>query len=294
VDGYDGLKQAVREKFRRDNNLHFQDDQVLVTCGAKQALYDLCQTLLRPGDEAVVPRPYWVTYPAQVTLAEAQTVYLDLDAEDGYLPRAERLNAALTDATRLVFLNSPNNPTGRIYDRDTLEALAEVLRRYPRVFIVSDDIYEHLNWTGEPFRNLLNVAPDLADRCFIVNGVSKAYAMTGWRVARAPPAPPASANTPQPKRCSAIRRRCGAWWRLTNAATTTSSRHWTSYPACIARARTALFTPSRMCARQSRACTASTTTSNWRRRCCTRPAWPWCQAAASAPPEGYGCRSPPT
>ncbi len=112
VDGYDGLKQAVRKKFRRDNNLHFQDDQVLVTCGAKQALYDLCQTLLRPGDEAVVPRPYWVTYPAQVTLAEAQTVYLDLDAEDGYLPRAERLNAALTDATRLVFLNSPITPPG--------------------------------------------------------------------------------------------------------------------------------------------------------------------------------------
>ena len=182
VDGYDGLKHAVREKFRRDNDLHFQDDQILVTCGAKQALYDLCQTLLRPGDEAVVPRPYWVTYPAQVTLAEAQTVYLDLDAEDGYRPRAERLDAALTDATRLVFLNSPNNPTGRLYDRDTLNALAAVLRRYPRVFVVSDDIYEHLNWTGQPFRNLLNVAPDLADRCFIVNGVSKAYAMTGWRV----------------------------------------------------------------------------------------------------------------
>ena len=182
VDGYDGLKRAVREKFRRDNDLRFRDDQILVTCGAKQALYDLCQTLLRPGDEAVVPRPYWVTYPAQVTLAEAQTVYLDLDAGDGYLPRAERLDAALTDATRLVFLNSPNNPTGRIYDHDTLSALAAVLRRYPRVFVVSDDIYEHLNWTGQPFRNLLNVAPDLADRCFIVNGVSKAYAMTGWRV----------------------------------------------------------------------------------------------------------------
>jgi len=182
VDGYPGLKQAVVEKFRRDNDLTFANDQVLVTCGAKQALYDLCQTLLRPGDEAVIPRPYWVTYPAQVTLAEAQAVYLDLDAKDDYRPRPDRLDAALTDATRLVFLNSPNNPTGRIYDRDTLGAIAEVLRRYPRTFVVSDEIYEHLNWTDQPFRNLLNVAPDLADRCFVVNGVSKAYAMTGWRV----------------------------------------------------------------------------------------------------------------
>ena len=182
VDGYPDLKAAVREKFRRDNDLVFGDDQVLVGCGAKQALFDLCQALLGPGDEAVVPRPYWVTYPAQVILAGAEPVYFDLDAEDGYLPDPDRLEASFTARTRLLFLNSPNNPTGRIYDEDRLRRLAAVIRRHPRLWVVSDEIYEHLNWSGRPFRNLLNVAPDLADRYFLVNGVSKAYAMTGWRV----------------------------------------------------------------------------------------------------------------
>ncbi|MCC4309827.1 pyridoxal phosphate-dependent aminotransferase [Alcanivorax marinus] len=182
VDGTDDLKAAVREKFRRDNDLDFAQDQVMVTCGAKQALYDLCQTLLGPGDEAVVPRPYWVTYPAQVTLAGAQPVYWDLCAEDDYLPDPDRLASAFTHRTRVVFLNSPNNPTGRVYDEDRLRRLAEVFRRHPQVWVICDDIYEHLNWSGRPFRTLLNVAPDLADRCFVVNGVSKAYAMTGWRV----------------------------------------------------------------------------------------------------------------
>lgn len=182
VDGYPELKQAVRDKFKRDNNLDFNDDQVLVSCGAKQALFDLCQTLLQPGDEAVIPRPYWVTYPAQVMLAGADPVYLDAPAEERYTVTADRLRAAIHQRTRLVFLNTPNNPTGRIYSRRELGEIAEVLREYPRVNIVSDEIYEHMNWTGEPFYNLLNVAPDLTDRCYVVNGVSKAYAMTGWRV----------------------------------------------------------------------------------------------------------------
>lgn len=182
VDGYPELKEAVRDKFRRDNDLHFETEQILVSCGAKQALYDICQTLLQPGDEAVVPRPYWVTYPAQVMLAGADPVYLDAPAEENYRITPERLKAALHKDTRLLFLNTPNNPTGRIYSEEELNAIAEVLREYPRLWIISDEIYEHLNWTGKPFRNLLNVAPDLADRCFVVNGVSKAYAMTGWRV----------------------------------------------------------------------------------------------------------------
>lgn len=182
VDGYPELKEAVRGKFRRDNDLHFDSDEVLVSCGAKQALYDICQTLLEPGDEAVVPRPYWVTYPAQVMLAGADPVYLDAPAEENYRITPARLEAALNKNTRLLFLNTPNNPTGRIYNDQELGAIAEVLREYPRLWIISDEIYEHLNWTGKPFRNLLNVAPDLADRCFVVNGVSKAYAMTGWRV----------------------------------------------------------------------------------------------------------------
>ncbi|WP_101674307.1 pyridoxal phosphate-dependent aminotransferase [Alloalcanivorax mobilis] len=182
VDGYPALKQAVRDKFRRDNDLAFDSDEILVSCGAKQALYNICQTLLQPGDEALVPRPYWVTYPAQVMLAGADPVYVDAPAEEGYTLTAERLQAAITARTRLVFLNSPNNPTGRVYRDSELADIADLLRQHSRLCIVSDEIYEHLNWGPAPFRNLLNVAPDLAERCFVVNGVSKAYAMTGWRV----------------------------------------------------------------------------------------------------------------
>ena len=182
VAGFPELRQAVREKFRRDNALEFDDDQVVVTNGAKQALYDVCQTLLRPGDQAVIPRPYWITYPAQVHLAEAEPVFIDAPMEEHFSISPDRLDAALNERTRLLFINSPNNPSGRVYRRVELEAIAEVLRSYPDVYVISDDIYEHINWSSEPFRNLLNVAPDLADRTLVVNGVSKAYAMTGWRI----------------------------------------------------------------------------------------------------------------
>jgi len=182
VCGTPALREAVRRKFQRDNGLDFTDEQVMVTCGAKQALYDICQTLLRPGDEAIIPRPYWVTYPAQVMMAEAEPVFVDTDEENGFRLSADELAGAIGERTRVVFVNSPNNPTGRVYSRDELGAVAEVLRQHPGVYVISDDIYEHIHWNGEPFRNLLNVAPDLGERCLVVNGVSKAYAMTGWRV----------------------------------------------------------------------------------------------------------------
>lgn len=182
VTGYGGLRDAVREKFRRDNDLHFGDGEILVTCGAKQSLYDICQTLLRPGDQAILPRPCWVTYPAQVQLAEAEPVYLDTRMEEGFTIDPQRLDERINERTRLLFINSPNNPTGRVYTEDELNGIAAVLKRHPHVHVISDDIYEHIRWNGEPFRNLLNVAPELADRCLVVNGVSKAYAMTGWRV----------------------------------------------------------------------------------------------------------------
>ncbi len=183
VDGYPALKRAVCAKLWRDNALRFEPEQVMITCGAKQALYDVCQTVLRPGDEAVIPCPYWVTYPAQVKLAEATPRFVAMERRDGrFTLDPAALEASLNASTRLVFLNSPHNPTGRVFDRDELGAVAEVLRGYPDVQIVSDDIYEHIRWTGTPYYTLLNVAPDLAGRYFVVNGVSKAYAMTGWRV----------------------------------------------------------------------------------------------------------------
>lgn len=140
VTGKTELRSAVAAKFRRDNGLRFSPDQVMATCGAKQALYDVCQTLLRPGDEAVIPRPYWVTYPAQVQLAEARPVFVDTDPADGFRLDPDALADALGDSTRLVFLNSPNNPTGRVYAAEELGAIAEVLRGHPQVYVVSDDI----------------------------------------------------------------------------------------------------------------------------------------------------------
>lgn len=180
--GTRSLKEAVCDKFQRENNLAFSPENIMVTCGAKQSLYNLCQTLLETGDEAVVPQPYWVSYPAQVTMAEAEPVFAQCDPDEGFTLRSRALEAAISERTRVVFLNSPNNPTGRIYDREELAAIGEVLRKHPDITIVCDEIYEHLRWVDGPYHNFLNVNPDLKDRCVVVNGVSKAYAMTGWRV----------------------------------------------------------------------------------------------------------------
>ena len=182
VEGILELRQAICEKFRRDNQIEYQPDQVLVSNGAKQSLYNLCAALLGPGDEAIVPAPYWVSYPDIVLLAEATPVIVAAGADQRFKITPDQLEAAITPRTRLLFLNSPSNPTGVAYTRAELEALAEVLRRHPQVLTATDDIYEHIYWGDEPFCSLLTVAPDLHEQVVTVNGVSKVYAMTGWRI----------------------------------------------------------------------------------------------------------------
>ena len=182
VDGTPALKDAVIEKFKRDNNLSYQRDQILVSSGAKQSIYNLLQAMIDPGDEVLIPAPYWVSYPDMVRLAGGAPVTLQTNLDCGFKITPAQLKSAITEHTRLLILNSPGNPTGRGYTRAELEALAEVLDQFPRVAICSDDIYEHIWWADEPFTTIAEVWPGLYDRTIVVNGVSKAYAMTGWRI----------------------------------------------------------------------------------------------------------------
>jgi len=182
VDGTPELKSAIVEKFRRDNELAFTPDQILVSSGAKQSLYNLMQALLDPGDEVLIPAPYWVSYPDMARLAGAEPVILQTSLADGFRITPQQLRGAINDGTRLLILNSPGNPTGRAYRRAELEALGEVLEMHPRIIVVADDIYEHIWWADEPFSTPAQVCPTIAERVVTVNGVSKAYAMTGWRI----------------------------------------------------------------------------------------------------------------
>ena len=182
VDGTPSLKKAIIEKFSRDNGLDYKPEQILVSCGGKQSFFNLCVALLNTGDEVIIPAPYWVSYPDMVLVADGTPVIVDTKMEDGFRMTAEALEAAITPQTRLVVLNSPSNPTGKAYGRADWQALAEVLLRHPHVLIATDDMYEHILWTEEPFSNILMVCPELYDRCIVLNGVSKAYSMTGWRI----------------------------------------------------------------------------------------------------------------
>jgi aspartate aminotransferase len=183
VDGTPELKRAVIAKFRRDNGLDYQPDQILVSCGGKQSFYNLAQAVLDPGDEVVIPAPYWVSYPDMVLLAGAKPVLVDAGSDQRFKITAEQLRGAMTERTRLVVINSPSNPTGMAYSQAELAALGEVLRDYPDALIATDDMYEHIRWdTDTPFVNILNACPDLLDRTLVLNGVSKAYSMTGWRI----------------------------------------------------------------------------------------------------------------
>jgi len=183
VDGTPGLKQAVIDKFRRDNGFDFSADQILVSCGGKQSFYNLAQAILDPGDEVIIPAPYWVSYPDMSILAGGVPVLVHAGAEQRFKITPAQLQGALTESTRLVVINSPSNPTGMSYSTDELAALGEVLREHPRVAIATDDMYEHIRWNkDEPFVNILNACPDLANRTLVLNGVSKAYSMTGWRI----------------------------------------------------------------------------------------------------------------
>ena len=182
VGGSAELKAAVIAKYRRDNGLDFTPQQIIVTSGAKQSLFNLCLAALGPGDEAIVPAPYWVSYPEMVRMADATPVILETGMANGFRMSPEALRDALTPRTRLVFINSPSNPTGAAYSPEELQALGEVLEAWPDVLIVSDDIYEHIYWGPSAYSTLARVCPDLAARTVTVNGVSKAYAMTGWRI----------------------------------------------------------------------------------------------------------------
>jgi aspartate aminotransferase len=182
VEGTPGLKRAVVEKFRRENGLEYGPHQVLVSCGCKHSFYNLAMALLNPGDEVVIPAPYWTSYPDMVALTGALPVIIDTGIDDRFKVTPGQLAAAITIKTRFFVLNSPSNPTGEYYSRAELSGLAEVLLAHPQVVIASDDMYEHILWHEEPFANIVNACPGLHGRTVVLNGVSKAYAMTGWRI----------------------------------------------------------------------------------------------------------------
>ena len=182
VDGTPELKKAIIEKFKKDNGLSYEPNQILVSCGGKQSFFNLALALLDPGDEVIIPAPYWVSYPDMVIVAEGKPVIISGGPEQRFKISAEQLEAAITDKTKLFVINSPSNPTGMAYTRKELSDIADVLLKYPHVMVATDDMYEHILWTEEGFNNILNVCPELYDRTFVLNGVSKAYSMTGWRI----------------------------------------------------------------------------------------------------------------
>jgi len=182
VDGTPELKAAIIDKLHRDNGLDFEPKQVIVSGGAKQSLYNLMVATLNHGDEAIVPAPYWVSYPDMIKLADGQPAILAGMPEHDYKITARELRNTLNENTRLLILNSPSNPTGKVYTEEEYRALGDVLAEHPKVLIACDDIYEYIYWGDSPYRTFLNACPELADRTVVVNGVSKGYAMTGWRI----------------------------------------------------------------------------------------------------------------
>ena len=182
VDGTPELKQAIIDKFQRDNNLVYAPDQILVSSGGKQSCYNVCMAVLNDGDECIIPAPYWVSYPDMAILAGGVPVPILAGIDQGYKITAAQLEAAITPKSKLLFFNSPSNPTGAAYTRAELESLGDVLRKHPQIVIATDDMYEHIYWADEPFASFAEVCPDLNDRIITLNGVSKAYAMTGWRI----------------------------------------------------------------------------------------------------------------
>ena len=180
VDGYADLKEAICLKFKRDNQLEYKPSQVVVSTGAKQSIANVCMVLLNPGDEVLLPAPYWVSYSAIATLAEAKSTIIPSSIDTDFKITPEQLEAAITPQTKLVMFNSPNNPSGTIYTEEEYRALGKVLEKYPDIYILSDEIYEHINY-GTPHFSIAAI-PELYDRTITVNGVAKAFAMTGWRI----------------------------------------------------------------------------------------------------------------
>ena len=182
VGGTPSLKQAVIAKFKRDNGLDYTARQILVSCGGKQSFFNLALAVINPGDEVIITAPYWVSYPDMVMIAEGKPVIVQAGIEQGFKMTAAQLQAAITRKTRMVVINSPSNPSGAVYDLAELKALGEVLRSHPQVLVVTDDMYEHIALRDEQFVNILNACPDLYPRTMVLNGVSKSYSMTGWRI----------------------------------------------------------------------------------------------------------------
>ncbi len=182
VEGIKALRQAIVAKFSRENNLTYDLNQILVSSGAKQSLYNLLEAILNSGDEVIIPAPYWVSYPDMVKLADGTPVIVNTSFDNQFKLTADQLEKAITNKTRIIILNSPSNPTGMMYTANELKSLAAVLLKHPNIMVVSDDIYEHHLWNHAPFKNILNICPDLSDQTIVINGVSKTYAMTGWRI----------------------------------------------------------------------------------------------------------------
>jgi aspartate aminotransferase len=182
VDGTAELKDAIMAKFKRDNGLTYERAQILVSSGAKQTCFNACAALLDPGDECVIPAPYWVSYPDMVLLADGTPVCVYAGPSQGYKITPQQLEAAITSRTKLFIVNTPSNPTGAAYTKAELQALGAVLAKHPKIVIASDEMYEHIYWASEPFTSFAQANPQLYDRTITINGVSKAYAMTGWRI----------------------------------------------------------------------------------------------------------------
>jgi aspartate aminotransferase len=182
VGGTPTLKQAVIAKFKRDNGLDYTSKQILVSCGGKQSFFNLVLATINPGDEVIITAPYWVSYPDIVIIAEGKPVIVQADIAQGFKLTPTQLEAAITPKTRMIVINSPSNPSGAVYTLEDLKALGEVLRKHPGILIATDDMYEHIALSDEKFCNILNACPDLYPRTMVLNGVSKAYAMTGWRI----------------------------------------------------------------------------------------------------------------
>jgi aspartate aminotransferase len=182
VGGIPSLKKAIADKMKRDNALDYKPNQIVVSTGGKQACYNLCQALLNDGDESIIPAPYWVSYPDMVLLAGGEPVFIPTTAATRFKITPAQLDQAITKKTRLFWINSPSNPSGMAYTHAELRALGEVLRRHPHVVIATDDMYEKILWSPEPFANIINLCPDLYERTVVIHAASKTYSMTGWRL----------------------------------------------------------------------------------------------------------------
>ena len=182
VDGTPELKKAIKAKFKKENNLDYTKDEIIVSAGCKQSIFNLLQVLINEDDEVIIPQPYWVSYADMVIYSGGKPILLETSYDDNFEIDPNLLESLITDKTKLFMLNSPNNPSGKYFNSTLLKKLGKVLENYKDIFISSDDIYEHIHWHSEKFHNIANVCPNLKERIIILNGVSKAYSMTGWRI----------------------------------------------------------------------------------------------------------------